>query len=89
MGAWLAVSLHQRNVAEDETWMPEIFSTSSMVEMHTTRLKTDARSTSALKRRSVKKGTMTTTVPIMINLTNSILPKEGAMQEESELFSTT
>jgi hypothetical protein len=62
---------------------------SSVTEMHATRLKTDTRSTSALNRSNVKKGTMTITIPIMINLTNSTLPKEGATQEESKLFSMT
>jgi hypothetical protein len=57
--------------------------------MHTTGLKTGARSVSALNRSSVKKGTMTTTVTIMINLTDSILMKEDTTQEESKLFPTT
>jgi hypothetical protein len=89
MGTRLALSLHRRNAAENETEMTEICTTSSTVEMQVAGLKTDARSTSALNRSSVKKGTMTTTVPITINLTDSILPKEGVTQEESKLFPTT
>jgi hypothetical protein len=42
-----------------------------------------------LNRSSVKKGTMTTTVPITTNLTDNVFPKGGAMQEESRLFPTT
>jgi hypothetical protein len=81
MGTRLAVSLHQRNTAEDETRMTEICATSSAVETHVVRLKTGARSVSALNRSCVKKGTMTIMVPIMINLTGSALSKEGATQE--------
>jgi hypothetical protein len=62
---------------------------SSTTEMHATGLKTGARSPSALNRSKVKKGTMTTTVPIMNNLTDSVLPNEGAMQEEPKLFPMT
>jgi hypothetical protein len=57
--------------------------------MHVAGLKTDVRSTCALNRSSVKKGTMITTVPIMTNITNSILPKGGTMQEELRLFPMT
>jgi hypothetical protein len=57
--------------------MTKICTTSSTVEMHTARLKTGAKSASASNRSSLKKGTMTTTVPIMTNLTDSILLKEG------------
>jgi hypothetical protein len=32
---------------------------------------------------------MTNTVPIMTNLNDSVLPKGGAMQEESRLFPMT
>jgi hypothetical protein len=82
-GTRQAVSLHRRNVAEGETGMTEICATSSMAEMHMTRSKTSVRSTSVLNRSSAKKGTMTTMVPIMTNLTDSVLLKEGVMQEES------
>jgi hypothetical protein len=37
----------------------------------------------------MKKGTMTTMVPIMTNLTDSVVLKENAMQEESRLFPMT
>jgi hypothetical protein len=37
----------------------------------------------------VKTGTIITMVPIMTNLTDSIPPKEGAMQVESKPFPTT
>jgi hypothetical protein len=83
-----AVPLHQRNAVEDKTGMIEICMTSSTAEMHAVGLKTSIRSVSALNRSSVKKGTMTTTIPITTNLTNS-LPKEFTMQEESRLFPTT
>jgi hypothetical protein len=89
MGTRLAVSLHQRNMTKDEIRMNEICATSSVIEMHVARLKTSAISASALNRSSVKKGTMTTMVTIMINLTDSILTKEGATQEESKLFPMT
>jgi uncharacterized membrane protein len=61
--------------------MTEICATSFTVEMHADGLKTSARSVSTLNRSNVKKGTITTTVPIMTNLTDSVLPKEGAMQD--------
>jgi hypothetical protein len=86
MGTRLAVSVHQRNTTEYETGMTEIYATSSVAEMHVVRLKTGARSVSALNRRCVKKGTMTITVPIMINLTDNALLKEGATQEVSKPF---
>jgi hypothetical protein len=89
MGTRLAVSLHQRNAIEDETGMTETCMKSFASEMHATGLKTGARSMSALNRSSVKKGTMIIIVPIMINLTDSTLPKKDATQEESKLFPTT
>jgi hypothetical protein len=79
IGTHQAISLHQRNTAEDETEMIEICVMSSAAEMHATGLKTGIRSVSAVNRSSVNKGTMTTTVPIMTKLTDSILLKEGAM----------
>jgi hypothetical protein len=89
MGTRQAVSLHQRNAAEDETKMNEICVKSSTTEMHAAGLKTGVKSMSALNRSNVKKWTMTTTVPITTNLTDNVLSKEGAMQEESMLFPTT
>jgi hypothetical protein len=89
MGAWLAISLYLRNVPKDETRMTETCVVSSMTEIHVVGLKTGARSTSTLNRSSVKKGTITITVPFTINLTDSALLKEGAMQVESKLFSMT
>jgi hypothetical protein len=89
MGTRLAVSLHRRNTAEDKTGMTEICVTSSATEMHAAELKTGIKSASTLNRSSVKKWTMTTTTPITINLTDSVLSKEGAMQDESKLFPTT
>jgi hypothetical protein len=83
------VSLPRRNAAEDETGTTEICSTSSAVEMHATGLKTDIRSASAYNKSIMKKGTMTTMVPITTNLTGSVLLKGGAIQEESRLFLTT
>jgi hypothetical protein len=77
MGTLQAVSLHRRNADEDETRMTEICVMSSATEMHTAGLKTGIRSASSLNRSSMKKGTMITTIPIMTNLTDSILPKGG------------
>jgi hypothetical protein len=88
-GTRQAVSLHRRNAVEDETGMTKICATLFTIEMHATRLKTGIRNTSALNRSIVKKGTMTTTVPITTNLTDNVFPKGGAMQEESRLFPTT
>jgi hypothetical protein len=88
-GTQQAVSLHRRNAAEDETRMIKICTTSSMVEMHAVGLKICVRSASTLNRSSVKKGTMTTMVPIMTSLTNSVLLKGGTMQEGSRLFPMT
>jgi hypothetical protein len=88
-GTRQAVSLHWSNTAKDETRMIEICVTSFTTEMHVAGLKIGVRSVSALNRSSVKKGTMTTTVPIMTNLTDSVLPKGGTMQEESRLFPMT
>jgi uncharacterized membrane protein len=56
-----------------------------MAEMHAARLKTDVRSVSTWNKSSVKKGTMITTVLIMTNLTDSILPK-GAQCRRSQGF---
>jgi hypothetical protein len=66
-GIWQAISLHRRNAAEGETGMTEICAISSM---------------SVMNRSSVKKGTMTTMVPITTNLTDSVLLRDGIMQEE-------
>jgi uncharacterized membrane protein len=86
MGTRQVVSLHRRNAAEDETRMIEIYVMSSMAEMHMAGSKTSIRSTSPLNRSNMKKGTMTTMVPIMTNLTDSVLPKGGLMQEQSRPF---
>jgi hypothetical protein len=53
------------------------------------RIKTDVKSVSALNRSDVKRRIMPTMVPIMTNLTDSVLLREGAMQEESGHFPTT
>jgi hypothetical protein len=89
MGTQQEVSLHQRNTAEDETGMIEICIMSSAAEMQAIASKISVRSPSAFNRRSMKKGTTTTMVPTMTNLTDSILPKGGQMQEESSLFLMT
>jgi hypothetical protein len=47
MGTRQAVSLHRRNMTKDETRTIEICAMSSALEMHTTELKTDAKSASA------------------------------------------
>jgi hypothetical protein len=78
-GTQLAVSLHRRNVAEGETGMTETCAMSSATKMHTTGSKTGVRSASALNRSDIKRGIMTTMVPIMTNLTDSILLKEGTI----------
>jgi hypothetical protein len=76
------VSLHQRNTVKGEIGMIEICVTSSMAEMHTTGSKTGIKSVSVLNRSSTKKGTMTTMVLVTSNLTDSVLLKEGVMQQE-------
>jgi hypothetical protein len=83
VGTQPAVSPHWRNAAECGIRMIVICMTSSTTEMHTAGLKTGARSANILSKSRAKKGTMTTIVPIMTNLTDSVLPKEGVMQEES------
>jgi hypothetical protein len=89
MGTRQIVSLHQRNMAEDETGMIEICVMSSTIEVHVAGLKIGVRSTSALNKSSVKKWTMITTVPILTNLTESVLSRRGAMQEQSRILPTT
>jgi hypothetical protein len=76
-------------MAEGETSMIETCVMSSAVEMHAAGSNISIKSTSALHRSDVKRGTMTTMVPIMTNPTNSILPRAGPMQEESRPFPTT
>jgi hypothetical protein len=62
-------------VAKDETGMTEICVMPSTAEMHTVGSKTGIRSVSASNRSSVKKGTMTTTVPDEdINTSATIIP---------------
>jgi hypothetical protein len=78
-----AVSLPQRNMVEGEIGMTKNCMMSSAAEMHTAGLKTGIRSVNILNRSSVKKETMTTMAPITTNLTDSVLPKEGIIQEES------
>jgi hypothetical protein len=63
--------------------------TSSAARMDATGSKTDMRSASTLNNSDMKRGTMTTMDPIMSNLTDIVLPREGAMQEESRLFPMT
>jgi hypothetical protein len=79
MGTRQVVSLHRRNVAEGETRMIEICVTSSAAEMHMAESKIGVMSMSILNRSSAKKGTMITMDPIMTNLTDIVLPKEGIM----------
>jgi hypothetical protein len=83
-GTRQVVSLHQRNVTKDETGMTEICATSSAVEIHADGSKTDVRRMSASNRSSVKKVTLITMVLIMINLTNSVLPKGWAHCRKSQ-----
>jgi hypothetical protein len=87
-GTWLAVSLNLRNAAEGETGVTETCVTSSVANMDVARSKTGVRSVSALNRSNVKRGTTIFMVPITTNLTDSALPREGAMQEESRHFGT-
>jgi hypothetical protein len=70
-------------MVEGEIGMTKNCMMSSAAEMHTARLKTGIRSVNILNRSSVKKETMTTMAPITTNLTDSVLPKEGIIQEES------
>jgi hypothetical protein len=76
-GIQQAVSLYQRSVAKDDTRMIKICATSSVAEMHAAGLKNGVRSVIVSNRSSVKKGSMTTMVPIMTNLTDSVLLKGG------------
>jgi hypothetical protein len=69
IGTQQAVSLHQRNMTEGETRMTEICTMSSAIEMCAAESKIGLRSMSVLNRNNVKKGTITTMVPIMTNLT--------------------
>jgi hypothetical protein len=71
-----------------ETGITVACMTSSTVEMHMVKSRTDVRSVSALIRSDVKRGTMIIIVPIMTNLTNNALPSEDAMREESRHFPT-
>jgi hypothetical protein len=87
-GTQQAASLHWRNVAEDKTRITEICVMSVAVERYVARSKTSIRSASAMNRCSTKKGIMITMVPIVTNLTDSILPK-GRTVEESRAFPMT
>jgi hypothetical protein len=89
MGTRLAVSLYRWNTTEGETRKIETCETLSAPKLHAAGSKTSVRSASALNRSDVKRETMTTMVPITTNLTDSVLPREGTMQEESRPFPTT
>jgi hypothetical protein len=54
--------------------------------MHMARSKTSIRSVSALNRSSVKKGTMTIMVPIMTNLTDSVLSMGAQCRRSQGIF---
>jgi hypothetical protein len=82
-----AVSLYQRSVAKDETRMIKICATSYVAEMHAAGLKNGVRSMSVSNRSSVKKGSMTTMVPIMTNLTDNVLLKGGRIAGGVKVFS--
>jgi hypothetical protein len=86
VGTRQAVSLHRRNVAEDEIEMTKIYAMSSAAEMHALGSKIDVRSASALNRGSIKKWTMIIMVPIMTNLTNIILPKGAQCRRSQGIF---
>jgi hypothetical protein len=68
LGTRQAVSLHRRNTAKDDTGMIEICVMSPTIEMHAAGSKTGIRSASASNRSNVKKGTMTTMIPITTDL---------------------
>jgi hypothetical protein len=87
-GTRLVVSLHWRNVAEGGIEMTEICAMSSAVEMHAFGLTTGAKSMSALSKIDMMRGTMTTMIPSMTNLTDSAPLKVGTTQEESKPFPT-
>jgi hypothetical protein len=89
VGTQLVVSLHRRNVTEDETWMTETCTTSSAIEMHMTGLKTVAKGETALNRNDTTRGTMIFVVPTLTTLTDNVSLKEDATKEESTLFPTT
>jgi hypothetical protein len=86
MGTQQAVSLHQRNVTEDETGMTEICVTSSAAKMHVAGSKTGIRSMSASNKSRVKKGNVITMIPITTNLTDSVLPKGAQCRRNQSLF---
>jgi hypothetical protein len=83
---WLAVSLHQRNVAKGRIRMTKICMTSYAAELHTIRLTADVRSMRMLSKNDVMRQTMTTMDPSTTNLTNNAFLKEGTTHEESKLF---
>jgi hypothetical protein len=68
--------------------MTETYAMLSVAKMHAGGSKIGVRSTSALNRSNVKRGAMIIMIPITSNLTDSTLPRESAMQEESRAFST-
>jgi hypothetical protein len=76
-------------MVKDEIEMTEICVTSSTAKIHTAGLKIGIRSMSALSKSSMKKGIMTTTVPITTNLTYSAALKGGIMQGELRHFPMT
>jgi hypothetical protein len=74
-GTRLTVSLHWRSTVEGETVVTKICMASSVAMMHVTESKIGARNVNTLNKSDMKKGTMITMVPIMTNLTDSILPR--------------
>jgi hypothetical protein len=65
------------------------YATLFVTKMHTTRLKTGAKSETASSANDTVKGTMTIMVSSTINLTDTVPRKEDAMRAGSKLSSTT
>jgi hypothetical protein len=85
-GTRLTVSLHWRSTVEGETVVTKICMASSVAMMHVTESKIGARNVNTLNKSDMKKGTMITMVPIMTNLTDSILPRGAQCRRSQGIF---
>jgi hypothetical protein len=89
VGTQLVVSLPRRSMAENEIRTTGTCATSSAIEMLVTGSKIASRSETVLDVNNTMKGTMTTMVPSMIDLTDIIIQKEDATKAGSKLFPMT
>jgi hypothetical protein len=85
-GTRLTVSLHWRSTVEGQTVVTKICMASSVAMMHVTESKIGARNVNTLNKSDMKKGTMITMVPIMTNLTDSILPRGAQFRRSQGIF---